>query len=149
MHEKFTKRFNRLLDAIVVHLVPGHLTELTLGFGIVNIDRDLVRRAIPFFTNLQHFCFNACGSNEYSRAQEYFLDEIIGNSHQLKSLDVRHLRTAGNWFRFKHLTNLEHLTFLFIDLIKYADFRQFIQCRPALKTLVLGIESVHHQVSSH
>lgn len=137
-----------MLDAIIVHLRPGHLTELSISFGIVNIDRELVRSALPYFSNLNFFCFSACGSYEFSRSQEYFLDEVIGNARQLKSLDVRHLRTAGSWYRFEHLVNLEHLTFIFIDLIKFAEFGQFIQKRPSLKTMVVSIDSVHRQVSS-
>lgn len=147
IHDKFVKKFNRMLDAIIVHLRPGNLTELSICFGIVNIDRELVQSALPYFSNLKYFCLSACGSDEFSRSQEYFLDEVIGNAHKLKSLDVRHLRTAGSWYRFEHLVNLEHLTFIFIDLIKFADFRQFIEKRPALKRMVVSIDSVHRQVS--
>lgn len=144
---KFSSKFNRLLKTIVSYLVPGNLTELTLRFGVIKIDRDLLKGSLPFFCNLKFFSLSACGSDDYSHAQEHVLSEIIGNAQQLTSLDVRYLRTAGKWFQFKHLKNLQHLTFLFVELTKYADFRQFIQSRPALKSLALSTESVHHQVN--
>lgn len=140
-------KFNRLIASVTANLVPGNLTELTLRFGVVKIDNDLFGSALPYFCNLKRFTFSACGSNDYSHAQEHVLDEIIANAHQLISLDVRYLRTAGNWYRFSHLKQLQHLTFLFVELTTFAPFRQFIQSRPTLKTLVLSTESVHHQVS--
>lgn len=135
-----------MIKTIGAHLVPGNLTELTLRFGVIKIDKDLLKNTLPFFCNLNFFSLSACGSDDYSNAQEHVLSEIIGNAEKLKSLDVRYLRTAGKWFQFKHLKNLQHLTFLFVELTTYADFRQFIQSRPALKSLVLSTESVHHQV---
>lgn len=135
-----------MIKTIGAHLVPGNLTELTLRFGVIKIDKDLLKNTLPFFCNLNFFSLSACGSDDYSNAQEHVLSEIIGNSEKLTSLDVRYLRTAGKWFQFKHLKNLQHLTFLFVELTTYADFRQFIQSRPALKSLVLSTESVHHQV---
>lgn len=147
IHDIFVKKFNQLLDVFIKYLVPGNLTELTIDFGILKLDRELLRSALPYFSNLKFLCFKGWGDDDYRRSQEYFLDEVIGNARQLKSLDIRHLRTAGKWYRFQHLINLEHLTFIFIDLIKFADFRQFIEKRPALKTMVLSIDSVHRQVS--
>lgn len=140
-------KFDRLMESIVEYIVPGNLTELTLRFGIVKSDNGLFARAVPYFCNLKRFTFSGCSSDNFSRAQEHVLDEIIGNAHQLTSLDVRYVRTAGNWYRFSHLKQLNHLTFLFVELTAFAPFRQFIQNRPTLKTLILSTESVHHQVS--
>lgn len=147
IHDKFISKFNELLNVFIKYLVPGNLTELTIDFGIYKLDRELLRSALPYFSNLKFLCFKGWGDDDYSRSQEYFLDEVIGNARQLKSLDIRHLRTAGKWYRFEHFINLEHLTFIFIDLIKFADFRQFIERRPALKTMILSLDSVHRQVS--
>lgn len=143
----FSLKFDRLMESIVEYIVPGNLTELTLRIGIVKSDDALFARAVPYFCNLKRFTFWGSGSDDYSRAQEHVLGEIIGNAHQLTSLDVRYLRTAGNWYRFPHLKQLQHLTFLFVGMTAFAPFRQFIQNRPTLKTLILSTESVHHQVS--
>lgn len=146
LHGKFSSKFNRLLENVVSYLVPGNLTELTLRFGVIKIDKDLLDSALPFFSNLKYFAFSACGSDDFSKAQEHVIAEIIGNAPKLTSLDVRYVRTAGKWFQFNHLRNLQRLTFLFVELTAYVNFRQFIQSRPALTSMVISTESVHHQV---
>lgn len=140
-------KFNRLLEAVTLNLVPGNLTELTIQFGVMNIDKVLLRSALPFFCNLKKFTYSACGLKTYGQAQEHVLTEVIGNSHQLTALDVRYVRTSSSWLRFKHLKNLQRLTVLFVELSAYSAFRQYIQSRPSLKSLVLSIGSVHHQVN--
>lgn len=145
--EKYSQKFNGLLKTFTTYLLPGNLTDLTLRIGIIKVDKDLLNSALPYFRNLKRFSIWSSGSDDYSRAQEHVLNEVIGNAHQLNTLEIRYIRTAGAWFAFEHLKNLEHLTFLFVELIKFMDFRQFIQKRPALKTFIMSTESVHHQVS--
>lgn len=140
-------KFNRLIKSITEFTVPGNLTELTLRIGIVQIDNDLLENALPYFRNLKRFAFSACSSNEFSRAQELVLDKIVENAPSLLSIDVRYIRTAGNWYRFPHLNQLKHLTFTFVELTAFAPFKNFIQTRPKLKTFIFSSESVHHQVS--
>ncbi|XP_031622480.1 uncharacterized protein LOC116340236 isoform X2 [Contarinia nasturtii] len=142
-YAKFSMKFNSLLKTIKDYSVPGNLTEFIISFDIVKINKRLLNSALPYFANLKHFSYN--GQFNYSHAQEHVLNEIIGNAHQLTSLDVRYLRTAGNWFGFKHLKNLERLNFLFVELIKFEPLRQFIQNRPPLRSLALSIDTVHHQ----
>lgn len=145
--EKSSQQFNALLKQITGHFVPGNLTDFTLSMAIIKVDSDLLNSSLPYFRNLNRFALWGSGSDEYYSAQEQVLYAIIGNAHQLKTLEVRYLRTAGQWFEFEHLKYLQGLTFLFIELIKFVSFRQFIQSRPALKSFVMSTESVHQQVS--
>lgn len=146
LHEKFSQKFNSFLRNIVSNLVPANLTQLTLRFRVVKLDQNVLDSALPFFVNLEHFSLFSSGLNDYSGAQEHFLDQVIGNARQLKSLDLRYLRTAGRWYRFDHLRHLQSHTFLFVELITFANFREFIQSGPMLRSLIISTESVHHQV---
>lgn len=135
--ETFPMKFNTLLNIIIGYSVPGNLTELTLRFNIVKVDKISLNDSLPYFSNLKHFKFD--GQLSYSHAQERVLTEIIRNAQQLISLDIRYVRTAGKWFHFEHLHKLKRLDFLFNDLIKFTPFRQFIESRPQLQSLTLSI----------
>lgn len=107
------------------------------------ISEAVLNDALPFLRNIESFEMNESMSSfvngrldghQYilNKSVNTFIDSVLVNALQIKSIKFQHFRVNGSWLALDHMKNIETLSFTSCNFEKNPCLITFMQKMPAL-----------------
>lgn len=138
--------FDEILRLISAHCAMDTLKYLNLQYDRgTSVRKRFVCPVLPFLRSLESFVITesvgavrnprmVLSDQKFCPTVNDFIDSIVANGVQLKSIELQNVQIAGNLFYVQHVRNLESLVLDACHILESKGFVTFMESKPKLKS---------------